>query len=84
MKTIKKINMPKIATPRQTVITKSLLKKRSVARIYGGSLQQATQIITLERDMRGHKMGEFVPTKKLGRIIHESERNKKRKKKKNK
>ena len=79
----KKTNIPKITTSRNTIITKSLLKKRSVARIYGGSLQQ-TQIITLERDMRSHKMGEFVPTKKLGSIIHESERNKKRKKKKNK
>lgn len=74
-------NLPKITVSRNTKITKIFLRKRPIARVYGGSSQN-TQIITLERDMRGHCLGEFVLTKKIGNIIHDSARNKKRKKKK--
>ena len=52
-------------------------------RVYGGSVKR-TRIISFVRDMKNHKIGEFEPTKKLGKSIHDSERNKKKKQKKQK
>jgi ribosomal protein S19 len=80
---MKKRNLPKITTPRDIRITKQFLRTKSLARVYGGSTEQ-TNIVTLVRDMRGHLVGEFSLTKKLGNSIHDSARNKKQKKKNNK
>lgn len=76
-----KKNLPKITTPRDTIITRALLRKKSISRIYGGSSKN-TLILNLSRDLRGHHVGEYSLTKKLGSFIHDSARNKKRKKKK--
>lgn len=74
-------NLPKLTSPRQTVITEKYLRKRSVVRIYGGT-HRNTKILTLTKDMKTRRLGEFAFTKKLGKSIHDSERNKKKKKKK--
>jgi len=76
-------NLPKLTSPRYTLITKKFLRKRSVVRIYGGS-HKKTQILTITRDMTNHHLGEFAFTKKLGKSIHDSERNKKKKEEKTK
>jgi ribosomal protein S19 len=73
-------NLPRTTSSRNTIITKKLLRRRNVLRIYGGSAKN-THIVSLSGDMKYHKIGEFSFTKKLGKTIHDSARNKKRKKK---
>jgi ribosomal protein S19 len=78
-------NVVKFTTPRSTVITKKLRRdRRASVSVYGG-MSTATYRITLRKDMRGHLVGEFALTKKIGKHIHDSARAQKRKnKKKNK
>lgn len=72
---------PKIIITRQRdlVLDKKLLKKRLF--VYNG---KTDKYLSLNRSMLGTKVGAFVPTKKMGKAIHDSERSRKRKNKKNK
>lgn len=47
-------------------------------KIYNGKLYITVKIT---KNMVGHKLGEFAITKKIGSSIHQSEKNKKKKKK---
>jgi ribosomal protein S19 len=74
--------MKKYTFSRTTVITKELLDEYEKLFVDGGS-SKFTQILHLDRAMEGHRLGEYAPTKKLGRGIHDTKKKNKKKKKKN-
>lgn len=61
---------------RNSVITEKMIG--SIVSLYNGKRYYPIAIV---RKMLGHKLGEFVYTKILGKSIHSSAKNKKKKKK---
>ena len=77
-----KTDLPKVTAPRKKTIDRLYLRgRRRSYRVYAGS-NKNIQTVKITRDMLGHKMGEFTITKRLGRRIHNSAKNQKKKKKK--
>lgn len=60
-------------------ISPLLLNQKHNLRVYNG---KSFTTINFKSDMIGYNLGQFVFTKRLGKIIHNTERNKKRKKRK--
>jgi ribosomal protein S19 len=75
-----KENLPRLTAPRDKTIDRLFLRKRRIYRVYAGSIKNV-QIVHINNDMLKHKMGEFTITKRLGRRIHNSAKNQKKKKK---
>jgi len=73
--------MSKFTRKRTMVISKELLEKRRSLQVHKG---KSFRLVEFHQKMIGHKVGEFSPTKNLGARIHDSVRNNKRKKKKQK
>jgi len=66
---------------RDMIISKELLAKKQTLQVYKG---KSFKLILFMRKMIGHKLGEYALTKKIGANIHDSVRNNKKKKKKQK
>lgn len=66
-----------ITRQRDLPITKSLLKKKVL--IYNGNKSLSVE---LNKNLVGNSLGSLALTKKMGKTIHDSERNRKRKNKK--
>lgn len=64
---------------RDTIITTSLLKKRLF--VYNGKTHKYVQT---SKSLLGYNLGSFSITKKLGKAIHDSAKNRKMNKKRNK
>lgn len=77
-----KTDLPKVTASRKKTIDRLYLRGRKSYRVYAGS-KKNVQTVRITHDMLGHKMGEFTITKRLGRRIHDSVKNQKKKKKKN-
>jgi len=66
---------------RGMLINKRLLRGSYTLAIYTGK-SKSTNKIKIRRNFIGHHFGEFTLTKALGHLIHDSERNRKKHKKK--
>ena len=72
-------NIPATTIRRNLRISRKTIKRPLT--VYGGN-KNNSQIIHIVREMRSHLIGEFVPTKALGKSIHVSAKNQKKRKKK--